>query len=301
MSSPGQGEETRREDGEHRRAANRAIGISAVTLLVTGGIEFLLASLSHSVGLLGDAIHNLSDVSTSLVVFAGFFISRRPASERYPYGLERAEDIAGLGVAVVIWVSAAFAAIESYRKLASHSPTTHLALGMMGACLGVVGNQVVAWYKRSVGQRIHSATLLADAKHSWLDAVSSAGALAGLVAVALGFPLGDPIAGFAITVFIAHVGWEVTSDVVHHLMDGVEVDYVAAAKRAAENAGGVAVPVVRGRWVGRSLRFELEAEYPDRMTIAAATALSDRIRQAVRETSEQVSSVTVSPRAVCDP
>ncbi len=272
-----------------------------MTLLVTGGIEFLLASLSHSVGLLGDAIHNLSDVSTSLVVFAGFFISRRPASERYPYGLERAEDIAGLGVAVVIWVSAAFAAFESYRKLASHSPTTHLALGMMGACLGVVGNQVVAWYKRSVGQRIHSATLLADAKHSWLDAVSSAGALAGLVAVALGFPLGDPIAGFAITVFIAHVGWEVTSDVVHHLMDGVEVDYVAAAKRAAENAGGVAVPVVRGRWVGRSLRFELEAEYPDRMTIAAATALSDRIRQAVRETSEQVSSVTVSPRAVCDP
>jgi divalent metal cation (Fe/Co/Zn/Cd) transporter len=60
---------------EHRRAANRAIGISALGLLVTGAIELVLVSLTHSVGLLGDAIHNLSDVSTSVVVFAGFFIS----------------------------------------------------------------------------------------------------------------------------------------------------------------------------------------------------------------------------------
>jgi len=65
--------------------------------------------LTGSVGLLGDAIHNLSDVSTSGVVFLGFRLSRRPATERYPYGLERAEDLAGIGIAVVIWASAAIA------------------------------------------------------------------------------------------------------------------------------------------------------------------------------------------------
>jgi cation diffusion facilitator family transporter len=246
--------------------------------------------------LLGDTIHNLSDVSTSLVVFAGLFISKRPASDRYPYGLERAEDIAGLGLALVIWASVVFTAVESYPKLVSHSPTTHLALWMTGACVGIIGNQLVAWYKRRVGQRIHSATMLADARHSWLDAISSAGALAGLIAVAMGFRLGDPIAGFAITAFIAHVGWEVTHDVVYHLMDGVEVHEVTAARRAAEDAGGVPVPVVRGRWMGRSLRFELEAEYPAGMSIGGADAVSERIRQAVLETSEQISSVAVSPR-----
>jgi cation diffusion facilitator family transporter len=301
VAAPGTTDATRRNDAEHRRAANRAIGISAIGLLVTGGIELLLASLTHSVGLLGDAIHNLSDVSTSLVVFAGFFISKRAATERYPYGFERAEDIAGLGVALVIWASAVFAGVESYRKLVSHSPTTHLALGMLGACIGIVGNQAVAWYKRRVGQRIHSATLLADAKHSWLDAVSSAGALAGLVAVALGHPLGDPIAGFAITVFIAHVGWEVTRDVVHHLMDGMETEHIEAARAAAEAAAGVPVPLVRGRWLGRSLQFEVEPEYPATATLAEAAVLSERIRRAVLTTSEQVSRVTVSPRAVGAP
>jgi divalent metal cation (Fe/Co/Zn/Cd) transporter len=45
--------------------------------------------------------------------------------------------------------------------------------------LGIVGNQVVARYKMVTGKRIGSATLIADARHSWLDALSSAGALAG--------------------------------------------------------------------------------------------------------------------------
>jgi hypothetical protein len=49
--------------------------------------------------------------------------------------------------------------------------------------------QVVARYKLVVGRRINLATLVADARHSWLDALSSFGALVGLVAVALGFRL----------------------------------------------------------------------------------------------------------------
>jgi cation diffusion facilitator family transporter len=98
-----------RDDAGDRRAANRAVAVSAVGLGATGLAELLLAVLTGSVGLLGDAIHNLSDVSTSAVVFLGFRLSRRPASERYPYGLDRAEDLAGIGIAVVIWASAAFA------------------------------------------------------------------------------------------------------------------------------------------------------------------------------------------------
>jgi divalent metal cation (Fe/Co/Zn/Cd) transporter len=46
--------------------------VSAIGLGVTGLIEIAIAVLSGSVGLLGDALHNLSDVSTSLVVFVGF-------------------------------------------------------------------------------------------------------------------------------------------------------------------------------------------------------------------------------------
>ena len=108
------------------------MAVSAAGLAATGVIELLLAVLTGSVGLLGDAIHNLSDVSTSAVVFLGFRLSRRPATDRYPYGLERAEDLAGIGIAVVIWISAAFAGAESIRKLLEHGHTTHLSAGIAG-------------------------------------------------------------------------------------------------------------------------------------------------------------------------
>jgi divalent metal cation (Fe/Co/Zn/Cd) transporter len=98
---------------------------------------------------------------------------------------------------------------------------------------------VVARYKMSVGRRINSATLIADARHSWLDALSSAGALAGLVAVALGWSWGDPVAGIAVTVFICHVGYEVTADAMRRLADGVEPDVITRAEAAAGSVRGV--------------------------------------------------------------
>src|SRR6201992_2233315 len=168
-----------RDDADERRQANRAVGLSAVGLAVTGWPRLRLALVPGSVGLRGDAIHNLSDVSTSAVVFLGFRLSRRPPTEKYPYGLERAEDLAGIGIAIVIWASAAFAGLESVRKLVEHGRTAHVGVGIAGAALGIAGNQVVARYKLRTGQRINSATLVADARHSWLDALSSAGALAG--------------------------------------------------------------------------------------------------------------------------
>lgn len=98
-ASPGRDEaaSTGRDERADRRAANRAMAVSAVGLSATALIEIGLALFTGSVALLGDGLHNLSDVSTSVVVFLGFWISRRPATSRYPYGYERAEDLAGLG------------------------------------------------------------------------------------------------------------------------------------------------------------------------------------------------------------
>src|SRR6266849_10220860 len=118
-----------RDDAKDRREANRAVAVSAIGLAATGVIELLLAIVTGSVGLLGDAIHNLSDVSTSAVVFLGFRLSRKPPTERYPYGLERAEDLAGAGIAVVIWASAAFAGYgldgRARRGTSGRRPSRH--------------------------------------------------------------------------------------------------------------------------------------------------------------------------------
>ena len=286
-----------RDDAGERRQANRAIAISAVGLGVTGLVELLLAVLTGSVGLLGDAIHNLSDVSTSTVVFLGFRLSRRPPTETYPYGLERAEDLAGIGIAAVIWISAAFAGYESIRKLIEHGHTTHIGAGILGAVLGIAGNQAVAWYKLRVGKRINSATLIADARHSWLDALSSAGALAGLIAVALGQPWGDPVAGLAVTAFICHVGYEVTKDVVHRLADGVDPDVITTAEAAAGSVTGVIHAHARARWTGRTLRVEIEGWVDPELTAKDADAIGRLVAGNISRQLPEAGSFTWTTRA----
>lgn len=269
------------DDRDDRRDANRAVEVSAIGLAITGLFELSLGLLSGSVGLLGDALHNLSDVSTSGVVFIGFRLSKRDCTDSHPYGWERAEDIAGLGVALVIWASAIFSGIVSVHKLFEHGRTTHVGLAMAAAAAGIVGNQLVARYKLTVGKRIQSATLLADAKHSWLDALSSAGALAGLIAVGFGLHWADAAAGLLITAFIAHVGWEVSTELIAHLMDSVEPDLLAAATKAAESIAGVEHAHSRARWMGRSLIIEIEGFLEPRTTLAQGEALGPSIRQAV--------------------
>jgi cation diffusion facilitator family transporter len=286
-----------RDDAQERRAANRAVAVSAIGLTATGLIELLLAMLTGSVGLLGDAIHNLSDVSTSAVVFLGFRLSRRPPTERYPYGLERAEDLAGIGIAVVIWASAAFAGLESVRKLIEHGHTTHVGAGIAGAALGIVGNQVVARYKLVVGKRIHSATLIADARHSWLDALSSAGALAGLIAVALGQPWGDPVAGLAVTAFICHVGYEVTGDVLHRLADGIDPGVITTAEAAAGSVPGVIHAHARARWTGRTLRVEIEGWVDPDLPARDADAIGRQVAEVLSRQLPEAGSCTWASRA----
>jgi divalent metal cation (Fe/Co/Zn/Cd) transporter len=248
-----------RDDAQERREANRAIAVSAIGLAATGLAELLLAVLTGSVGLLGDAIHNLSDVSTSAVVFLGFRLSRRPPTEKYPYGLDRAEDLAGIGIAVVIWASAAFAGAESIRKLIEHGHTTHVAWGIAGAVL--------------------------------------AGALAGLVAVALGLRWGDPVAGLAVTAFICHVGYEVTADVVRRLADGIDPEVITTAEAAAGSVPGVIHAHARARWTGRVLRVEIEGWVDPDMTVLDADGLGRQVADALSGQLPEAGSLTWTSRA----
>ena len=201
-------------------------------------------------------------------------------------------------MALAIWASAIFAGYESVRKLLHHTETRHVGWGIAAALIGIAGNQFVACYKGRVGRRIQSATLIADAHHSWLDAISSLWAAVGLVAVALGFPLGDPIAGIAITL-ICHVGYEVTSEIIGHLMDAVEPQLLDDATTGASSVPGVEAIRVRGRWSGRSLRLDVRAELDASLTLAATQPSVAAIENAVFSSVDEARVVEVQIAPHC--
>ena len=283
-------------DEAHRRLAMRAIVVSSAGLLLTSSFELAITVLSGSVALLSDAIHNLGDVFTTVGVYIGFRLSRRSGTTRYPYGFGRAEDLAGIVILLAIWSSAVLAGWQSYEKLVSGRGTSHLALGMVAAVIGIIGNQLVARYKLRVGREIKSAPLLVDARHSWLDTIASAGALAGLIGVAAGLRIADPLAGFAITLLIIHIGVDATRDVARRLMDENDEAVAEAIAHVASHVRGVVrVDDVRARWLGREVEARVRVGLPVETSFTDAHEVAHRVRDAVRRDVPDLRDVVVEP------
>src|SRR6266699_3595926 len=277
----GHGHEHGRVDADlyGNRAGLRAVQISTAGMFLVAAIQFAIAAIGGSAGLFADALHNLGDVLTTVALWIAFVIARRAANQRYTYGYYRAEDLAGVFIVLVIIASAVAGAVESILKLTSGAPPTQLPLSMAAALVGVAGNELLAQYKISVGKRINSVPLIADGQHSRIDGLTSLAAFAGLVGVALGFRIADPIAGLVITVVILTVVYSTTRSVLQRLLDAVDSRVVPSIVSIASEVPGVeAVNDVRARWVGHTLHVAMNIEVDAELTLVKAHAIAEEVR-----------------------
>ncbi|HEY1624169.1 MAG TPA: cation diffusion facilitator family transporter [Streptosporangiaceae bacterium] len=249
----------------------RALRISLIALGVTAIVQAVIVSLSGSVALLGDALHNAADALTAVPLGVAFVLGRRRPSRRYTYGYGRAEDLAGIVIVAVIAVSSAAAAFAAVQRLLYPRPVTHLAAVAVAAALGFAGNELAARYRIRTGRKIGSASLVADGLHARADGFTSLAVLAGAGAVAMGWTWADPVVGLFITVAIIGVGWQSGRQVLRRLMDSVDPELTDTAIATIRTVPGVrGVGDVRLRWIGHRLRAECEILVdPDAPTIAA--------------------------------
>src|SRR3989440_4186921 len=257
----------------------RAVQISTAGMFLVAAIQFTIAAIGGSAGLFADALHNLGDVLTTVALWIAFVIARRAANQRYTYGYYRAEDLAGVFIVLVIIASAVAGAVESILKLTSGAPPTQLPLSMAAALVGVAGNELLAQYKISVGKRINSVPLIADGQHSRIDGLTALAAFAGLIGVALGLRIADPIAGLVITVVILTVVYSTSRSVLQRLLDAVDSRVVPSIVSIASEVPGVeAVNDVRARWVGHTLNVAMNIEVDAELTLVKAHAIAEEVR-----------------------
>ncbi len=237
----------------------RALKISLVALLATAAVQFVVMLMSGSVALLADTVHNFSDALTALPLWVAFVLGRRAASRRYPYGLGRAEDLAGLFIVVVVAASAVVAAWQSIERLFHPQPLHHLGWVIVAGLVGFAGNEGVAMYRIKIGRRIGSAALVADGVHARTDGFTSLAVVVGAIGVWVGIPLADPIIGLLISAAIIVLLWGTSRNIGRRLLDGIEPDLVARAHDALAEVDGVhAVTDLRLRWIGHRLHAEAE-------------------------------------------
>jgi cation diffusion facilitator family transporter len=253
----------------------RALYLSLALLAVTALLQAIVVVFTGSVALLGDTLHNVADALTAVPLLIAFRLARRPATKRYTYGYGRAEDLAGLFVIAMITLSAVLAAWEAIDRLIHPREVHYLWAVAIAAVIGFLGNEIVAQYRIRVGRRIGSAALVADGLHARTDGFTSLAVLLGAGGVALGWQRADPIVGLLITIAILGVLRSAIEQVGARLMDAVDPGLVDQATSAVRSVRGVEdVRELRIRWIGHTLRAEVDITVADDLTVSQAHNLA---------------------------
>ncbi|GAB6858011.1 cation diffusion facilitator family transporter [Microbacterium xylanilyticum] len=260
----------------------RALKISLVIMLATTILQAVIFAFSGSIALLADTIHNFSDALTAVPLWIAFVLSRRAATRRYTYGFNRAEDLAGLFIVLMIALSSVIAAWEAIDRILHPRPMVNIGWVIAAGIIGFLGNEAVAVYRIRVGRKIGSAALVADGVHARTDGFTSLAVVAGGIGVLLGFPLADPIVGLLISVMIGVLLIGTIRSVGRRLMDGIEPELVDRAEHALSHLPEIeSVQQLRLRWVGHRLHGDAVVRVGS-MSLADADRLSAEAEAVVK-------------------
>ncbi|MDX6514856.1 MAG: hypothetical protein QOH73_522 [Gaiellaceae bacterium] len=179
------------------RAGVKAVATSLAVLGFTAALQTLIFTLSGSVALLADLIHNYGDALTAVPLGIAFFLRS-----------VRGEKLAGLAVVLAIFVSACVALYETILRFLHPHELTHLWLLAAAGIVGFAGNEIAARVRLAAGRRLASAALTADGNHARIDGFVSLGVVVSAASVALGARIADPLVGLLITALILKITWD---------------------------------------------------------------------------------------------
>lgn len=263
------------------RLVLRGIALNAVLALVkfTGGV------LGNTYALIADAAESLLDIFSSLLVWAGFQVAGKPPDADHPYGHGKAEPLAGLAVALFIFVMAGWVAWHAVREII----TPHLAPKWWTLVLlaGVVG--VKLWFSRrlaAASSETGSTGLTVEAMHHWADALTSAAAFVG-ISIALwggpGYEAADDWAALLACGVIAFNGMAMFRKALGDVMDtAVEEKFENEVRAIALQVPGVqALDKVRVRKSGLSHLVDIQVRVDGELSVRTGHAIAHAVKDAL--------------------
>ncbi|HEY3083864.1 MAG TPA: cation diffusion facilitator family transporter [Candidatus Dormibacteraeota bacterium] len=211
--------------GESGSRLGLALGLAVGVLL----IELAGGLLSHSLALLSDAGHVLTDVFALGLAWFAVEQSKRPADKRRSYGYHRVSILAAFVNAITLIVIVLAIAFEAVRRLINPEQVQG-GLVIATALVAIAVNAFVLLTLRGQGANlnIRAATL-----HVTGDVAASAGVvIAGAVILLTGWLYIDPLLSLAIAALIAYGAWGIVRETVNLLMEGTPRDVDLAAVSA---------------------------------------------------------------------
>jgi cobalt-zinc-cadmium efflux system protein len=226
--------------GSPKRVLKISLGVTLayIALLVVAGIR------SHSLALLSEAGHNLSDFLALLLSLVAVYLQSRPASATKTYGYHRAGVLAALVNAVSLVAVAFFIFYEAFKRL-QNPEHVQASVMMWVAAAGVVMNGAIALLLyRSGGHSGSDVNIRSAILHEVGDTLSTAAVIAGGWAILITHDYWiDSALSFGIGALILWSGFGIVRETLNILLEGtprgVKLEHVAAAIRSIDGVNDV--------------------------------------------------------------
>lgn len=279
----------------------KAVIVSMVSIIgntILSVFKIFAGIFAHSGAMISDAVHSASDVFSSIIVMIGVKIAAKASDKDHPYGHERFECVAALVLAVILLISGLFLGHTAIEKISSglaQMVPVPGRLALIAAIVSIIGKEAMYWYTRFYALRFGSGALMADAWHHRSDALSSVGALIGIVGARMGFPLLDTIASLVICAFIIKAAYDIFKDAIEKMVDhscSEEIETELMQYAAAQD-GVLGVDSIQTRVFGNKIYVDIAICADGKITLMQSHQIAKRVHDALEEKYEQIKHITV--------
>jgi len=198
---------------------NRAFAIGVILNVIFVAIEAGYGVAAGSLALIADAGHNLSDVLSLLLAWGAGLLATKAAAEKRTYGFRKVTIIASLASAILLLVALGGITWEAIGRFFDPKPVDGMTV-IAVAAIGVVINTITALL--FVSGRKHDLNIKSAFLHMAADAGVSLGiVVAGIIIMATGWLLIDPLISLLIVAVILVGTWSLLRDSMNCAMDSV--------------------------------------------------------------------------------
>ncbi|WP_071517353.1 cation diffusion facilitator family transporter [Geitlerinema sp. PCC 9228] len=276
---------------DNRFQVRRVLLVTLALNILVMAIKATIGLLTGSLSLLADALHSITDSANNILgLVANHFATPKPDRE-HPYGHQKFDAIGALGVAAFLGIACFEILKGAIDRLLTGTQEISITASHLWLLLVVLGvNIFVAFYERSVGQKIGSSILIADAKHTMGDVWVTMIVIGGLVGIwsARNVDLPqlqwlDVLLAFPVALLVFQSGWDVVRENLPWLVDEIAIAPEAIYEevmqvRGVRNCHAIASRGIVGRQVFIEMHLIVNAN--DVETAHQITeAVEDRLEQ----------------------
>ena len=279
------------------REALRVSGLSIlINLMLTAG-KLLAGLLARSGAMISDAVHSASDVFSTLIVMIGVKLSGKESDREHPYGHERMECVAAILLSGILLATGLLIGYQGIRSILSEREELQSPgiLAAVAAGVSILTKELLFHYVRHQARKLDSPALMAEAWHHRSDALSSIGALAGILGARAGFPVLDPLASVVICVFIAKAAFDIFRDAVNKMVDHSCDEETETAIRlcAVEQPEVARIDLLRTREFGNRIYIEMEIAVDGELPLREAHAVAERVHDEIEQRFPKVKHIMI--------